>query len=66
MVLYVLQYSLEVRDDMKTLWQEYPNGDVSGQWAALYVTMNQKGHITMSRITHERTGAPAAYLMWFD
>ncbi len=51
---------------MKTLWQEYPNGDVSGQWAALYVTMNQKGHITMSRITHERTGAPAAYLMWFD
>jgi len=51
---------------MKTIWQECPNGDVAGQWSALYVTMNKKGYITMSRITHERTGAPPAYLIWFD
>lgn len=42
------------------------NDGVHGQWAALYVTMNPKGRIALSRITHEKMGAPKAYVVLFD
>jgi hypothetical protein len=51
---------------MKADWRECPRGDVSGQWAALYVTMNRKGHISMSRLTYQRLGEPKAFLLLFD
>lgn len=51
---------------MKPDWKECPRGDVFGQWAALYVTMNCKGEIAMSRIAHERMGGPAACHLLFD
>lgn len=51
---------------MRPDWRECPRGDVPAQWAALYVTMNPKGNIVMSRITYERLGAPNALLVLFD
>jgi len=51
---------------MKADWRECPRGDVRGQWAALYVTMNRKGHISMSRLTYQRLGEPKAFLLLFD
>ncbi len=51
---------------MKPDWRECPRGDVFGQWAALYVTMNPKGYITLSRTTYEKTGSPRAFVLLFD
>ena len=52
---------------MKLQWKEVPTGGgVTGQWAALYVTMNPKGRIALSRITHEKMGGPQAYVVLFD
>ena len=51
---------------MKSDWRECPRGDVTGQWAALYITMNPKGHIALSRITYEKLGEPAACQLLFD
>lgn len=51
---------------MKTIWKECPRGDVVGQWGSLYVSMNHRGYIVMSRLTYERTGSPKAYLLLFD
>src|SRR5580765_6097108 len=51
---------------MKPDWRECPRGDVVGQWAALYVTMNPKGYISLSRITYERMGEPKAVVILFD
>lgn len=51
---------------MRPDWRECPRDDVTGQWAALYITMNPKGQIVMSRVTYERLGAPAAFLLLYD
>jgi len=51
---------------MKPDWRECPRGDVKGQWAAFYVTMNPQGHVVMSRITYERLGEPKAFTLLFD
>ena len=51
---------------MRPDWRECPRGDVFGQWAAFYVTMNRKGEIAMSRVTYERLGEPRAFLVLFD
>ena len=51
---------------MRVQWQECPRGDVVGQWAAFYVTMNRRGHIVMSRVTYERLGEPKAFNLLFD
>jgi hypothetical protein len=51
---------------MKADWRECPRGDVTGQWSAMYITMNPKGFIAMSRITYERIGEPQAFLLLFD
>ena len=51
---------------MRIDWREVPRDKVKGQWAALYVTLNGKGNIVMSRVTYERLGGPAAFLLLFD
>ncbi len=51
---------------MRVQWQECPRGDVTGQWAAFYVTMNRRGQIVMSRVTYERLGGPEAFHLLFD
>src|SRR4051812_22280167 len=47
-------------------WKVIPRGDVAPHWAGLYATMNKKGGIVVSGITHERLGSPDAYLIMFD
>ena len=51
---------------MKSNWQECPRGDLIGQWAALYVTMNRKGYIAMNRRTYEKLDEPKAFNLFFD
>jgi len=51
---------------MKTTWKEVPRDHVQSQWAAFYVTMNRKGEIVMSRVTHDRLGAPRAFQLYYD
>lgn len=51
---------------MKRQWRVVRRGDVTGQWASFYVTLNRKGHIVMSRLTHERLGKPRAVQVLFD
>lgn len=50
---------------MNAEWTILPRGDVAAHWSGLYVTMNAKGTLVMSRIAHERLGSPEAFLiMW--
>lgn len=51
---------------MRSNWKVVPKDKVRGQWAALYVTMNPKGRIMMSRVTYERLDEPAAFTILFD
>lgn len=51
---------------MRPDWREVPRDDIKGQWAALYITMNSKGEIVMSRITYQRLGEPKAFVLLFD
>ena len=51
---------------MKPVWREVQRDAVKGQWAALYVTMNRKGFIVMSRVTYKRLGEPEAFQLLFD
>ncbi len=51
---------------MKANWQVVPRGDVLPQYAGIYVTMNTKGIITMSRITYQKMGEPPAFIILFD
>lgn len=47
-------------------WTVLPRGDVAAHWSGLYVTMNRVGSIMLSRVTHERIGAPEAVLIMLD
>ena len=47
-------------------WREINRDKIVGQWAALYVTLNRKGEIVISRVTWERFGGPAAVHVLFD
>ena len=51
---------------MKVNWKHVPRGDVTGQWARFYVTMNKRGFIVFSRKTYERVGEPKAFHLLFD
>ncbi len=51
---------------MKPDWHECPRGDVTGQWAAMYITLNRRGHFAMSRRTYERLDEPPAFVLYFD
>lgn len=43
-----------------------PRDNVVGQWAALYVSMNELGEIKMSRVTYQKIGSPEAFVVLFD
>ena len=51
---------------MRVNWKQVPRGDVVGQWAKFYVTMNRRGYIVFSRKTYERLGEPKAFHLLFD
>ena len=51
---------------MRADWQEVPRGDNSPQSAGIYVTMNPKGEIAMSRNTYQMLGEPPAFVIFFD
>ena len=51
---------------MRAEWEECPRGDVMLQYAGIYVTMNPRGEIAMSRITYEMLDLPEAVLLLFD
>lgn len=51
---------------MRTNWKTCPQGDVVGQWAKFYVTLNRRGHFVFSRKTYERLGSPSAFELLFD
>ena len=51
---------------MEIQWTVIPRGDVAPHWSGLYVTMNQKGSIAMSSVTHERLGSPDHFVLSFD
>ena len=51
---------------MRPDWREVPRGDIQPQWAGMYVTMNPKGQIHLSRMTWERMGGPKAFQVLFD
>ena len=46
-------------------WSILPRGDAA-HWSGMYVTLNRVGKIALSRTTHERFGAPAAVLVFYD
>lgn len=50
----------------KERWTVSPRGDVAPHWSGLYLTMNREGSIMLSRVTHERIGAPEAVLIMLD
>ena len=51
---------------MRAEWQEIPRGDIRPQHAGIYVTMNSKGDIVMSRVTYEMLGSPQAFVILYD
>ena len=51
---------------MEIEWTILPRGDVAPHWSGLYITMNRRGSLVISRITHERLGEPAGYIIMFD
>ena len=52
---------------MRANWQTCKRRrDLRGRWVALYVTMNPRGEISMSRLTYEKLGEPAAVQLLFD
>lgn len=46
-------------------WAVLPRGDAA-RWSGMYVTMNPKGSIVLSRTTYERLGAPKAVLIMYE
>ena len=51
---------------MRPDWQEIPRGDIQPQNAGIYVTMNPKGEIAMSRVTYQMLDEPPAFVIFFD
>jgi hypothetical protein len=51
---------------MRANWREIPNGDIMSQFAGIYVSMNPKGLIAMSRATYQMLDEPKAFLIFFD
>jgi len=51
---------------MRSIWKEVPSDPRAGKWAGMYVTMNPRGEIVMTKRTWEKTGSPEAYQIFFD
>lgn len=47
-------------------WEEIPRGDVPPQHAGIHVTLNPKGEIVLSRVTHQMMGSPKAFKLLYD
>ena len=51
---------------MKRKWELCPHGEAGTRWSSLYVTMNTKGYISLSRFTFEKMGEPEKARLLFD
>lgn len=51
---------------MKPLWKIIERDGRQGKWSLPYVTLSPAGHILLTRVTWEKSGSPAAYLVMFD
>ncbi|HEX6278628.1 MAG TPA: hypothetical protein VFZ49_01315 [Pyrinomonadaceae bacterium] len=51
---------------MKSLWKIIERDGRKGKWSLPYVSLSPKGEILLTRVTWEKTGSPAAYLIMFD
>ena len=51
---------------MRADWEELPSGDIPSHCAGIYATMNPRGHIVLSRVTHQMLGEPKAFVIFFD
>jgi len=51
---------------MKSLWKIIERDGKMGKWAVPYVTLSPVGDILLTRVTWEKSGSPAAYLIMFD
>ena len=51
---------------MQVEWSILPRGDVHPADTRVYVTMNRGGTIAMNKLTYQRMGEPAAFLVMFD
>lgn len=51
---------------MKPNWKECVSDPRTAQWSGLYVTMNRKGHIVMTKHTYHRLFEPKAFVLLFD
>ena len=51
---------------MKRKWEVCPHNDKGTRWSAIYVTMNPKGHIALSKFTFEKLGEPERVLVLYD
>lgn len=51
---------------MRGIWKEIPSDPRAGKWAGMYVTLNPRGEIVMTKTTWKKTGSPLAYQIFFD
>jgi hypothetical protein len=52
--------------NVRRSWEECPREAGESRWKAMYASMNPDGDIIISRYTHEKLGAPEAYVLLFD
>lgn len=51
---------------MKSLWKVIERDGKMGKWSLPYVSLSPDGEILITRVTWEKSGSPAAYLIMFD
>ncbi len=51
---------------MKSLWKIIERDNKKGKWSLPYVSLSPDGEILITRVTWEKSGSPAAYLIMFD
>ena len=51
---------------MRAIWKEIPRDPKKGKWVGMYVTLNPRGEIVITRETWQKTGSPEAYQIFFD
>jgi hypothetical protein len=51
---------------MRADWRECQREERSGQWSAIYVTLNAKGYIVLGKTAYQRLGEPKAFLLLYD
>lgn len=51
---------------MNSIWKVVERDGKKGKWSLPYVSLSPDGEILITRVTWEKTGSPAAYLIMFD